>query len=198
MADTPLHGADFSAHCPAHGLALSPTHRPIHCRAALPLRAAGRHALRPLRLAAWALGALLLSLAQPALAQVCLVATTSPVFSAYSGAVTSGVGNVRVTCTTLAATDVSFTVNLDMGGNASGTQRRMGLLGNYLKYALHCASGSATSWVDGNNGTCNRTGGQAGLLGTLVADFPVYADIPKNQVVMPGAYTDSVQVNVLY
>jgi spore coat protein U-like protein len=160
--------------------------------------AARPRAPRLSRLAAWGLLAGLLSFGLPAAAQVCLVASTSPTFSAYSGAVVSGVGNVRVTCTTLLSTNVAFTVNLDMGGNASGTQRRMALLGNYLKYALHCTSGSATSWVDGNNGSCNRTGGQAGLLGTLVANFPVYADIPKNQVVMPGAYADTVQVNVLY
>ncbi|RYX89198.1 MAG: hypothetical protein EOO28_33815 [Comamonadaceae bacterium] len=138
--------------------------------------------------------------AVPAAAQVCIVTTVAPVFAPYSGNSTPGTGSVKVLCTSaLLARDVSYSINLDLGLNALGNTRRMAFLNGRLRYNLRCSAGTSTPvWVDGAGGTCNRTGGQTGLIGSLLTTFTVYADIEPGQYVPPGEYLDAVSVNILY
>src|SRR6218665_2431604 len=110
----------------------------------------------------------------PASAQICLVTTVSPVFSSYSSSVAQGQGSIKVICTSaIIPRDVAFSVNLTTGNNASGNNRNMSSIGtsNLLKYNLRCASGlTSPSWIDGTGGTCHKTGGKDGLIGSLTTD----------------------------
>jgi spore coat protein U-like protein len=146
---------------------------------------------------------LLLALAlnsHDAWAQICLVATSSPVFTSYQSSTLASTGSVTVTCTVLGVIglNVSYSVQMGFSALASGTQRRMGWNGNYLRYNFFCNGSYGQPWGNGNNATCVATGGQNALIGVLINSYTVYAQIPGAQFVQPGTYTDTVPVNVLY
>lgn len=139
---------------------------------------------------------------QAASAQVCLTTAVPPVFANYqaSGTGSNGTGSVSVSCVVLGVLgqNVFYTVKLGLNGQAQGTQRRMNSGAAYLGYNLFCDSSYSQIWGDGGSGTCVATGGQAGLLGTLLTVYPVYGRIPGGQYVAPGSYSDIVAIEVLY
>ncbi len=145
---------------------------------------------------------LLLVSGHAANAQICTSSVTTPVFANYraTGADTAANGSVSVSCVVLGVTgqSVSYTVKLELGAQSLGTQRRMLSGGQYLRYNVYCDSGLQNVWADGGASTCVQTGGQAGLLGTLLTVFPVYGNIPAGQFVPAGIYTDTIAVQVLY
>jgi len=153
------------------------------------------------RVLAPCLGLCLMLWGQAASAQLCTTTALPPVFAAYqaSGTGNNGTGSVSVSCVVLVgAQSVFYTVKLGLSGQAQGTQRRMSSGAAYLSYNLFCDSGYSQIWADGNSGTCVATGGQAGLLGTLLTVYPVYGRIPGGQYVAPGSYSDIVSIEVLY
>lgn len=150
---------------------------------------------------AFAMGLWLALLSPPASAQLCTVLGVAPLFGTYStGSGAPANGSVTVTCVVLGifGQDVSYTVKLLMSPQAQGTQRRMNNGGVYLNYNVFCDSGFNQVWGDGLSPTCARTGGQTGLLGSLITVFPVYGNIPAGQYVTPGTYGDSIGIEVLY
>jgi spore coat protein U-like protein len=137
----------------------------------------------------------------PASAQLCTVVGTAPLFGTYStGSGSPANGSVSVTCVVLGifGQDVSYSVRLGMSAQALGTQRRMNNGTNYLNYNVYCQSNYSQVWGNGLGATCAPTGGQTGLLGTLLTVFPVYGIIPAGQYVTPGSYGDSIDIEVLY
>lgn len=161
------------------------------------------NAIRLPRLLSIGLGLWLSLWAQAASAQVCVTSTVLPIFGNYlaSSPATTAAGSVSVSCVVLGVLgqSVFYTVSLSPGGQAQGTQRRLGNGGaSFLPYNVFCDSGYNQIWADGSSGTCTRTGGQAGLLGTLLTVFPLYGRIPGGQFVPPGSYTDTIAVEVLY
>jgi spore coat protein U-like protein len=125
----------------------------------------------------------------------CTITTAPVAFPGYDPIVANaaanddGTGTVTITCTkgTLA------TIGLGLGGNASGSVRRMkDATTDYLTYELYQDAGRATVW-----GTVG-----AGLLSPLAAPskaarpFTVYGRIPPAQDVPSGAYSDTVQATV--
>ena len=161
-----------------------------------PILQAWRRVMAPI------VGWCLLLWGQAALAQICTTTGVAPVFVGYqaSGPGAESAGSVSVTCVVLGilGQSVSYTVNLGPGGQAQGMQRRMGSGAAFLRYNFYCDSGRSQVWADGSGGTCRAAGGQAGLLGTLLTVYPVYASIPGQQYVTPGAYSDLVSIEVLY
>ncbi|MCZ8257685.1 MAG: spore coat U domain-containing protein [Polaromonas sp.] len=152
--------------------------------------------------AGFVLGLWLALFSPPASAQLgCLVVGAPPLFGTYSTS-TGAPANGTVTVTCLVAgifgVDVSYTVRLGMSANAQGTQRRMKNGSAFLNYNVFCDSGYGQVWGNGLSSTCAPTGGQTGLLGTLVTIFPVYGNIPPGQYVTPGTYNDSIDIDVLY
>lgn len=139
---------------------------------------------------------------QAAMAQICTTTGLAPAFAAYqaSGTLNSSAGSVSVSCVVLGVLgqNVSYTVRLGLSAQAQGMQRRMASGAAYLGYNLFCDSGYSQVWGDGSNGSCVRTGGQSGLLGTLLTVYPVYGRIPEGQYVAPGTYSDLVSIEVLY
>ena len=149
-----------------------------------------------------ALGLLLLVGWQPASAQACTMTAVAPVFGSYlsSGTGSNAAGSVTVSCVVVGALalDVFYTVKLGPGNQAQGTQRRLRSGTSHLSYNVYCDPGHSQIWADGTGGTCVRTGGRQGLLGSLLNVYPVYGRIPGGQFVAPGVYTDLIMVEVLY
>ncbi len=151
---------------------------------------------------AFCLSICLLLWSHTASAQVCVTTAVAPVFAPYQASAggTTGTGSINVSCVVLGilGQDVSYTVRLSLSAQAQGLQRRMLGDANYLSYNLFCDSGYSQIWADGDGSTCVASGGQSGLLGTLLTVYPVYARIPGGQYVAPGSYNDTVQIDVLY
>jgi spore coat protein U domain-containing protein, fimbrial subunit CupE1/2/3/6 len=90
------------------------------------------------------------------------------------------------------AVSATATLGLGLGGNASGSTRRMGDTTNYLTYELYQDSGRTTVWNDSG----------AGLLSPSTApskaprNFTVYGRVTGSQDVPAGNYNDTVVATV--
>lgn len=117
--------------------------------------------------------------------------TTLPVaFGNYdptSASATNGTGTVTV----IATSGTPYTIGLDNGANASGTQRRLSDGGgHFVNYDLYSDSGRTTAW--NNTATVSGTG-------TLLAQpYTVYGTIPAGQSSPSGLYTDTVTVTATF
>jgi len=127
----------------------------------------------------------------------CTISTTAVAFGAYDPVTANasnpldGTGGVTIACTK----NTSATIGLDLGGSASGSQRRMSTGGgspSYANYEVYQDSGHATVW--GSSG--------AGLLSPSAAPskaprtFTVYGRVAAGQDIPPGSYSDSVVATV--
>lgn len=162
---------------------------------------------RSARIALMAAG-LALGLAAPAAAQSasanlnvsatvtanCSITTTAVAFGSYDPVVThassalNGTGSVVVTCTKGAGTRI----DLGLGGNASGSTRRMAGGGDFLTYELYQDSSRATVWGSGaSNGMTI-----AAAPSKAARTFIVYGQVPAGQDVGAAAYTDTVLATI--
>jgi spore coat protein U-like protein len=125
----------------------------------------------------------------------CTITTNALAFGAYDPVVTNavasldGTGQLVVACTK----GTTPTIGLGVGGNASGSTRRMkDSGGNFLTYELYQDSGASVVW---------STSG-AGLLSPVAApsktarSFTVYGRVAGNQDVPAGSYSDAVVATV--
>ena len=135
----------------------------------------------------------------------CSVSATNLAFGAYnvnSTTATTGTSTIAVNCTK----GTSFTVAIDAGSNAGGvsnfSSRQMsdGLATpDYLGYQLYSDSSHTTIWGDGTNSSSTVSGTGAGPGTTHKVTETVYGQIPAQQNVPAGAYTDgTVNVTVTY
>ena len=152
--------------------------------------------------AVWAAGLLMVLCSPTAWAQLCTTSVVAPVFGVYrsAGNGNSANGAINVSCVVSGGVpqSVLYTVKLDLSANAQGTQRRMTHGSNTLQYNVFCSGSYNQVWADGASSTCTASGGQPNLLGTLLGVHPVYGRIPGGQFVIPGVYTDSIAIQVLY
>lgn len=102
----------------------------------------------------------------------------------------SGANTVGVICSPA----LPYTVAVDNGVNATGSQRQMrnqttGLTNNYIAYNLYQDSARATAWVSGT--PVSRTGTGTAQSLDFYGRVPVVTPAPA-----AGTYTDSVAVTV--
>lgn len=121
----------------------------------------------------------------------CTVGTSTGItFSgAYTGVTAvNGSGSISVTCTK----DTAYSVTLDAGSNADGTQRRMGDMdkSDFLTYNLYSDSNRSSAWAPTTavNGTGSGT----------AQSIPVYATVPGSQTPPVSAYSDTINITVSY
>jgi len=153
-------------------------------------------------------GGLVFGLAAPALAQTatanlsvtatvaknCSITTTAVAFGSYDPVVANattpldGTGSVVVTCTKGAGTRI----DLGLGGNASGSVRRMLGGTDLLTYELYTDTGRSTVWGSG-----------AGAGQTIAAapnknprTFTVYGRVAAGQDVGAASYADTVVATI--
>jgi spore coat protein U-like protein len=126
----------------------------------------------------------------------CTITTTPVAFGAYDPVVANdtaaldAVGTVRVACTKGA----SPTVGLGLGGNPSGSTRRMAgsTAGEYLTYELYHPGGHTTIWGTGGAGLFAAGAAPS----RAVRTFDVNGRIAGGQDVGTGNYNDTVVATV--
>jgi spore coat protein U-like protein len=128
----------------------------------------------------------------------CTISSTAVTFPNYDPIVThatspddSNAGAVTVTCTKGTVANIG----LGLGGNASGTQRRMKDGGsNYISYELYQNTGRTIVW--GNAAGSWFTPTPAAAPDKNPRTFTVYGRISAGQDVPAGNYTDTVVATV--
>ena len=125
----------------------------------------------------------------------CTISTAALAFGSYDPVVANASSSLDATGTiTVACTKgATSTLGLNLGGNASGSTRRLtDGSGNYLTYEMYQDSSRSTVW--GNSGAALLT--PAAAPSKAARNFTVYGRIPSNQDVSAGSYTDSVTATV--
>jgi spore coat protein U-like protein len=118
------------------------------------------------------------------IAKACVITTTAVAFGTYDFTSTTpkdANGAVIFNCTK----GTTPTIQLSLGGNASGSQRRMTAGGNYLNYTLYTDIAGGTEWTS-----------TATVSGIDVGSIPVYGRMPINQNQPVGSYADTVVATV--
>lgn len=116
-------------------------------------------------------------------------------FPALDNVALNGTGNIKVTCTGIAALD-SLTIMLDGGAHGTVAQRRMAASSNLLNYNLYRDAGRTQIWGTGAGGySAVVTPNTLGLL-SWTSNTPVWGRISAAPTTPPGAYTDVVTVTV--
>jgi spore coat protein U-like protein len=125
----------------------------------------------------------------------CTISTAALAFGAYDPVVANastnldGTGAVIVACTK----GSTATIGLGLGGNASGSTRRMGDgASNFLTYELYQDSGHTTVWGDAGAGLLSP----AAAPSKAARNFTVYGRVTSNQDVAAGSYSDTVVATV--
>lgn len=88
----------------------------------------------------------------------------------------------------------AYSVALDSGQNANGSERRMGNGGEYVSYQLYQDAGRSQAWGNGSNGGTVLAGIGTGNNEELV----VYGRVPAQATPAAGTYADTVQVTVAW
>ncbi len=91
-----------------------------------------------------------------------------------------------VTCTN----STPYTIALNDGANASGSQNRMANGGEYVNYETYSDAARSNVWDSSN--TVSGTGTGAAVTHT------VYGRVPAQNTPTPGTYTDTVTITVSY
>jgi spore coat protein U-like protein len=104
---------------------------------------------------------------------------------------------VSVTCTS----GSPYSIGMDNGANASGTQRRMKTGANFLNYNLYVDAGRTNAWTTAaSNSTCTTANSCA--LGTgngSAQSVNIYGRVPSIGTAPPtGAYSDTVLMTITY
>jgi spore coat protein U-like protein len=130
----------------------------------------------------------------------CNISTTALNFgsaSLLSGNV-DATGTVNVQC----SNTLPYSIGLNNGSNASGSQRRMKQgATNYVNYNLYTDSGRTSAWTTTTSAT-SCTGGTSTCVtntGTGVSQpITVYGRVPSQSSALPGSYSDTVLVTVTF
>jgi spore coat protein U-like protein len=95
-----------------------------------------------------------------------------------------------------------YSISLNNGQNASGSQRRMsGGAGNYVSYGLYTDAGYSQPWTSTTSTTSCTGGTGTCVLGTGTGsnqNLTIYGQVPPQTAPATGAYTDTVVVTVTF
>jgi spore coat protein U domain-containing protein, fimbrial subunit CupE1/2/3/6 len=121
----------------------------------------------------------------------CTISAGNLSFGTYTGAVLNGTSMIVVSCTKNAPYYVGLNAGTATG--ATVTTRKLTSGTHTLNYALYSNSGHSTNW--GNTvGTDTVTGAGSGTNQQLT----VYGQIPANQSLIPGTYSDTITATITY
>lgn len=121
----------------------------------------------------------------------CQISATNLNFGNYSGVELTNTSTITVNCTQ----NQGYNIGLNGGSNSLPvTGRKMtGPGGTVLNYALYRDNNHTTNW--GNTvGTDTAQGNGSGANQTLT----VYGKLAANQLVTPGAYSDTITATITY
>jgi spore coat protein U-like protein len=124
----------------------------------------------------------------------CTISTAALAFGVYDPVVTNastaldGTGTVSIACTRNATANIG----LGLGGNASGSTRRMSDGTNMLTYELYSDAGRTTVWGNAAGSWLTPVAAPS----KAVRNFTVYGRVTANQDVPAGDYDDTVVATV--
>lgn len=133
----------------------------------------------------------------------CTIAANSFNFGTYdplSAVANDTTGTVSVTCSALVINAlVNYDIQLSTGSSSSYTERTM-ISGAYnLGYNFYTNSSRTLVWGDGSGGTSVINDGYTlAILAPVTRNYTIYGQIPAEQAVAPGAYTDSIVATVVF
>ena len=109
----------------------------------------------------------------------------------------NGSSTVSVTCTS----GSPYSIAMDNGSNASGSQRRMSSGANFLNYNLYVDSAHTLPWSTATSSTTCTTTGDC-YLGTgngSAQTVNIYGVVPTTATAPPsGTYTDTVTMTITF
>lgn len=123
----------------------------------------------------------------------CTISTAAVAFGSYDPVVANasanldGSGTVTIACTKGSTTPIE----LDLGGNAAGSARRMVAGGQYLTYELYQDAARGTVWGTGGSGQTPPVAPNKNA-----RNFTVYGRVTSGQDVPAGSYADAVTATV--
>jgi spore coat protein U-like protein len=96
-----------------------------------------------------------------------------------------------------------FSISLDNGTNATGSQRRMrqGATGNYLNYGLYTDTARSNAWTTSGSTTVCTSGTGTCALGTGTGsnqNISIYGRVPPQTAPSSGTFNDNVVVTITY
>ena len=112
--------------------------------------------------------------------------------------------NIDATATvTVQCTNTTpYSLGLDYGAHATGSQRRVAAGGgNYINYGLYTDSGRSSAWVGTTSATSCTSGASTCYLGTgsgATQNVTVYGRVPAQAAPALGSYTDTIVVTLTY
>ncbi len=131
-------------------------------------------------------------------AAACQVTPQNLNFGSYDSLATTNLSSttqISINC----SKNTTFTVELNAGQHASsGFNRNMANGANLLAYQLYTDSSHTTVWGDGTSGsgTLSGTGTGPGVAHAITET--VYGEVPAQQSVPVGSYSDTITVTVAF
>ena len=131
----------------------------------------------------------------------CLVSAAAVNFGSV-GVLASNIdaaGTIAVQCTSTSP----YSVSLDNGINANGSQRRMrfGATSSYVSYGLFTNAGRTSGWTTSSSASSCSQGAGTCILNTgssASQNTTVYGCVPAQTTPVPGTYSDAVVITVTY
>ena len=132
----------------------------------------------------------------------CNIGTSTLNFGSNAGtALLAGNINASTTVSVTCTTGTPYSIGMDNGANASGSQRRMISSGNFVSYNLYTDAGHANAWTTAASST-TCTSANSCALGTgngTAQSTSIYGVVPSVATApTPGVYTDTVTMTVTY
>lgn len=127
----------------------------------------------------------------------CLATATTMAFAPYTPG--SGVVNQTSTVSVRCTQGTAYSIGLNAGTFGTIPARLMGFGAQRLAYSLYRDAARTLNW--GNTPPTDTVAGAGTGIGAAPTAFTVYGQIPDsvtNQSVTPGAYADTITVNVVY
>ena len=132
----------------------------------------------------------------------CSVSTTAMNFGSTSYIITTNI-DATATLTVQCSNTTPYSISLDNGQNANGSQRRMqlGATSKYVNYDLYTDPAHSHAWVSTASTTSCTGGASTCDFGTGAAsnqNYTVYGQVPVQTAPSVGVFTDTVVVTVTY
>ena len=116
-------------------------------------------------------------------------------YDSLAAASLSATSQISINC----SKNTPFTVELNAGQHAgSGFNRNMANGTNLLGYQLYTNSSHTTIWGDGTGGTGTMSGTGTGPGAAHTITETVYGEVPAQQSVPVGSYSDTITVTVSF
>lgn len=132
----------------------------------------------------------------------CNISTTTMNFGSTAPSIASNIDSTA-TITVQCTNTTPYSVGLNNGSNASGSQNRMrlGATANFVNYEIYTDSARTHLWATTSSTTSCTSGASTCILGTGTGsnqNITVYGRVPTQTVPAAGTFTDTVVVTITY